>query len=285
MLGPVPPDWWRMHSLNFQKLAVALLVAGCLSLGLARAQQLALLEVPDAPMPQQSSSQPATTTASQQSKADAQLKEQEHQRVLGIIPAFNTSYRADAVSLTGKQKISLALHSALDPVAFGTAFLVAGYHEGMHDNIGFPWGAKGYGERAGAAYLDAFDGTIIGNGILPAVLHQDPRYFRLGHGTTRHRVLYALASNVMCRHDNTHRWEPNYSNIAGNIASGAISNLYYPSDGSGISQTFTNGMIVTAEGGLGSLFQEFWPDVSRHFLHKDPTHGLDAQARAADQQR
>jgi hypothetical protein len=220
---------------------------------------------------------------SQHDKAEEQLKEQEKQRVVGILPSFNVSYRSDAVSLTSGQKMSLAFRSSTDPVAFAAAFLVAGYHEGMHDDIGFPWGIKGYGERSGAAYLDAFDGTMIGNGILPSILHQDPRYFRLGHGSTTHRLLYALATNVICKHDNTGKWEPNYSNVGGNIISGAISNLYYPSSGSGVGQTFTNGMIVTAEGGIGSVFQEFWPDVSRKLLHRDPTHGLDAQARAADQ--
>jgi hypothetical protein len=246
------------------------------------------------PLPQQpasnssqdSSSSQATPAPSadksQHDKAEAQMKEQEKQRVVGILPSFNVSYRADAVSLSPSQKIRLAFRSAVDPVTFATASLVAGYHEGMHDDVGFPWGAKGYGERAGAAYLDTFDGDLIGNGILPALLHQDPRYFRLGHGTFRHRMLYSLATNVMCKHDNTGRWEPNYSNVTGNIISGAISNLYYPASGNGVGQMFTNGFIVTAEGGFGSIFEEFWPDVSRKLLHKDPTHGLDAQARAAD---
>ena len=232
-----------------------------------------------------STSQPAATQSSQKSQhdtAEEQMKEQEKQRVVGVLPSFNVSYRADAVSLSGAQKIRLAFRSAVDPVSFAAGFIVAGYHEAKDDNIGFGWGPEGYGKRAGAAYLDGFNGTMIGNGILPAVLHQDPRYFRLGHGTVKHRLLYALATNVICKHDNTHKWEPNYSNVAGNIISGAISNLYYPADGSGISQTFTNGMIVTAEGGFGSIFQEFWPDISRKFLHKDPTHGLDAQMRAAD---
>lgn len=228
--------------------------------------------------PAQQNSQAAP--ADQHQKAQEQIKEQEHQRVLGILPAFNTSYRSDAVSLTRTQKIDLAFHSAVDPVAFGAAFLMAGYHEAKDDNKGFGWGLEGYGKRSGAAYLDAFDGTMIGNGILPALLHQDPRYFRLGHGTTKHRILYALATNVICKDDRTRKWEPNYSNVSGNIISGAISNLYYPSDGSGIGQTFTNGMLVTAEGGLGSLFQEFWPDISRKLLHRDPTHGLDAEAQS-----
>ncbi|MDR3727119.1 MAG: hypothetical protein P4K86_08770 [Terracidiphilus sp.] len=245
---------------------------------------------PPAPLDERqesSSSQTATTvqpaaSQSQQQKAAQQIKEQEKQRVLGILPSFNISYRSDAVSLTAKQKMGLAFRSSTDPVTFGIAFVVAGYHEGMHDNVGFPWGIKGYGERSGAAYLDAFDGGMIGNGILPSLLHQDPRYFRRGYGSTTHRLIYAVGSSFICKHDNTGKWEPNYSNIGGNIASGGISNLYYPSSESGIGQTFTNGFIVTAEGGLGSIFQEFWPDVSRKFLHKDPTNGLDAEVRAKD---
>jgi len=221
-------------------------------------------------------------TETQQQKAEQQIKEQEKQRTLGVIPAFNISYRQDAVSLTAGQKMKLAFRSATDPVAFGIAFIVAGEHEALDDDTGFGWGIEGYGKRSGAAYLDAFDGAIIGNGILPSILHQDPRYFRLGHGTVKHRLLYALATNVICKHDNTHKWEPNYSNVGGNIISGAISNLYYPASDSGIGQTFTNGLTVTAEGGLGSVFQEFWPDISRKFFHKDPTNGLDAQARAQD---
>ncbi len=195
---------------------------------------------------------------------------------------FNTSYRGNAVSLTSKEKMSLAFRSAVDPVTFGTAFAVAGLHEGLDNDPGFGSGAEGYFKRSGAAYLDAFNGTMIGNGILPSLLHQDPRYFRLGHGTTRHRLLYAMVTTVICKHDKTGKWEPNYSNVIGNIASGAISNLYYPSTDSGFGQTIGNGMIVTAEGTIGSVFQEFWPDISRKFFHKDPTRGLDAQAAAAD---
>jgi hypothetical protein len=107
----------------------------------------------------------------------------------------------------------------------------------------------------------------------------------MGHGATSHRLLYAVATSVICKHDNTGKWEPNYSNVGGNLIAGGISNLYYPSNESGIGQTFSNGMIVTAEGGIGSVFQEFWPDVSRKLFHRDPTHGLDDQARASDQKK
>ncbi len=264
----------------------------------------AKVDLPDAPNPQfyssadsrdqgafepgqesssfQTVSQQIPKDKTERERAAEQIKEQEHQRVFGIIPAFNTSYRNDAVSLTRKEKMSLAFHSAVDPVTFATAFFVAGINEMNDDDSDFGWGVEGYGKRVGAAYLDTFDGTIIGNGILPSLLHQDPRYFRLGHGSTKRRLLYAAGASFWCRHDNSKRWEPNVSNIGGNIASGAISNLYYPSGDSGVGQTISNGMIVTAEGAIGSVFQEFWPDISRRFFHKDPTRGLDDEARALD---
>jgi len=89
---------------------------------------------------------------------------------------------------------------------------------------------------------------------------------------------------VVCKHDNTGKWEPNYSNVGGNIISGALSNYYYPSESkSGVAQTFEAGLTVTFEGTFGAALQEFWPDISRKLFHKDPTNGLDAKARAADE--
>jgi hypothetical protein len=248
---------------------------------------------PDSSSPSNSSSQqsgstsqsPASSPAPQQSqheKAAEQIKEQEKQRMVGIVPSFNVTYLSNAASMSASQKIGLAFRSTIDPYQFGIAFIVAGFSEAQDNGTGFGWGPEGYFKRSGAAYLDAFDGAMIGNGFLPALLHQDPRYFRLGHGSFKHRFFYAIATSFICKHDNTGKWEPNYSNVGGNIIAGAISNLYYPSNTAGLGQTINNGIIVTGEGTFGGVLQEFWPDISRKLFHKDPTHGLDAQARAAD---
>lgn len=227
---------------------------------------------------------PQTAPATQQprdSTAALQLKEEEKQRVLGVVPNFNITYLGEnTVSLTAKQKFTLAAHSITDPVTFVTPFVVAGYHEAQNDQAGFPWGVKGLGERAVAAYLDIVSGTTLGDAILPSVLRQDPRYFRMGYGPVSHRTLYAISTNFRARHDKTGKWEPNYSNIGGNILSGALSNLYYPGSPSGIGLTVSNGLIATSETAVGSLFYEFWPDISRKVLHRDPTHGHDADAAA-----
>jgi hypothetical protein len=100
-------------------------------------------------------------------------------------------------------------------------------------------------------------GTFLTDAVFPSLLHQDPRYFYKGRGSIRSRALYAIASVVICKGDNG-RWQPNYSNVLGNLAAAGISNLYYPaSDRDGAELTVQNSLIDTAAGAVGALFQEF----------------------------
>jgi hypothetical protein len=234
-------------------------------------------QTPATPPAPDAQGKPITTQKSQEAIADEQLKQQQKQRIMGVVPNFNTSYVYGAASLTTKQKFKLALRSATDPVQFlGVTPFVALIGQANADHYGYGGGISGYAKRYGQTFADNFDGTMLGNAVLPSLLHQDPRYFRLGRGSKKRRILYALGTNVITRHDKTGRWEPNYSNVFGNLAAGGISNLYLPKDERGFGSTISGGLTVTAEGGIGSMFQEFWPDLSRHFFHKDPTNGQDA---------
>jgi hypothetical protein len=217
---------------------------------------------------------------SRKQKAEEEVKEEEKQRVVGVVPAFNVTYRHDAVPLSPGQKMSLALHSAFDPFAFASAFAESGYHEADNDLKGFSWGFKGYMQRTGVAYLDTFGGDMLNNGIFPIIFRQDPRYFRLGYGSKKHRILHSLESNFIAKNDYNGKWGPNYGNLLGNFAAGELSNLYYPHGNTGVGLAATDTVIQIAEGAGGSIFEEFWPDIARKLLHKDPTHGLDAQAQA-----
>jgi hypothetical protein len=244
------------------------------------------------PAPAQGSSSSAQNQApepsqqeTQHQKAEEQIREQEHQRIAGIVPSFNVSYRADAVSLTAAEKFKLQFHASIDPYTFAIAAITAGLGEAEDSNTGIGWGPSGYAERWAAAYGDNVIGNTLGNAVLPSILHQDPRYFRLGHGSIGHRFLYSFATSFICKHDNTGKWEPNYSNVLGNMIAGEISTLYYPNSKSDGIQAVETGLTVTFEGTFGAELQEFWPDISRKFFHKDPTHGLDAQLTAADKKK
>jgi hypothetical protein len=203
--------------------------------------------------------------------AEAQIKEQEKQRVLGFIPNFYVSYIHNAAPLTPKQKFQLAWKTAVDPITFLGTGIYAGLEQAADRYPEYGQGAQGYAKRFGAGYADALSGIFIGNAILPSLLKQDPRYFYKGTGTTRSRMLYAIASPVICKGDNK-RWQPNYSYILGSIASGAISTLYVPTDDRNrASLIFENALIRIGEGSLGGILQEFvLPRLTPHIRHHKP---------------
>jgi len=197
------------------------------------------------------------SAGSQAEIAQEQLNFEEQQRVLGVFPNYYVSYDRNAVPLTTRQKYQLAWRTSIDPVTFLMVGTVAGFEQADNTFAGYGQGAQGYAKRFGANYADGFTDTMLGGAILPSVFKQDPRYFYKGTGTVASRAFYAIANAVICKGDNGH-WQPNYSGILGGLASGGISNLYYPSSSrSGVDVTFDNALIGAAEGAAQNLIQEF----------------------------
>jgi len=213
---------------------------------------------------------PAAASAKQQeqNESEKELKQEEQQRLLGVVPNFSVVLNGQAVPLNGKQKWNLALHGVVDPFYFVWSFVYGGGESELTgSNSGYGWGAAGYFKRVGANYADNANGAIIGNALLPQLLHQDPRYFRMGTGPVKSRIWNAALSTVVCRGDNGKK-QFNTSNVLGNYISGAISNAYYPADQRGIGQTLETGTEVTLFGALGGQMYEFAPDIIRIVFHR-----------------
>jgi hypothetical protein len=187
--------------------------------------------------------------------ATEQFKAEEQQRVFGFIPNFYVSYESNPAPLTAKMKFQLALKVATDPVtAAGVALVSACKQAGDTPNYGQGWGA--YGERIGAIAADGFSDIMIGGAILPSLLHQDPRYFYQGTGTTRARMRHAMLSAFIAKGDNG-KWQPNYSTVGGDLAAAGLANLYYPRSNRGVGLVFGNFALGTAERIGANLAQEF----------------------------
>jgi hypothetical protein len=192
---------------------------------------------------------------SQEEVATEQVKIEETQRVFGIIPNFYVVYDPNPVALTTKLKFQLALRTSVDVVTIlGTGVLAAINQAGNTPDYQQGW--KGYGERFGAGAADGFSDIMIGGAILPSLLHQDPRYYYKGTGTTKARTLHALSSPFICKGDNG-RLQPNYSSMGGDLGSSALSNLYYPESNRGAGLVFENFFISTGERMFSGLMQEF----------------------------
>jgi hypothetical protein len=187
--------------------------------------------------------------------ATEQFKAEEKQRVFGVIPNFYVSYDSDPAPLTTSMKFQLALKVSTDPVTAAGIFFVASAKQAANTpNYGQGWGA--YGKRFGAVSADGFSDIMIGGAILPSLLHQDPRYFYQGTGTSGSRFRHAVFSTFVARTDNGES-QPNYSTLGGVLASSSLANLYYPKSNRGAGLVFGNFAIGIAERIGANVAQEF----------------------------
>ncbi len=77
-----------------------------------------------------------------QEVAEAEIKAEEKQRVLGFIPNFYVSYISDAEPLNSKQKFELAWRSTIDPVTFLITAASAGLEQADGQFGGYGQGAR-----------------------------------------------------------------------------------------------------------------------------------------------
>jgi hypothetical protein len=189
--------------------------------------------------------------------AQAQVKEEEQQRILGFLPNYYTSYIWTAAPMTPKLKFNLALRTTTDPVTFLVVAGVAGVEQAHKTFPGYGQGTEGYAKRFGATYADTVSGRMLGSAVFPTLFHQDPRYFYRGSGTVRSRIIHALVSTVVCRGDNG-QLEPNYSHVLGSFAAAGLSNLYRAAGDRQASLTFRNGLIITGSEAVVNLMREFF---------------------------
>jgi Carboxypeptidase regulatory-like domain len=187
--------------------------------------------------------------------ATQQVKAEEKQRVLGIVPNFFVVYDKHAVPLTTKLKYQLAFRAATDVVSIAGDVFLAGVDQAA-GTPNYQQGAEGFGQRFGAAYADSFSNVMIGGAVLPSLLHQDPRYFYQGTGTGRSRLIHAISNPFICKGDNG-RSQFNYSGIGGNLIAGSLTNLYYPPSNRGPGLVFSSTLINTGGRLANALVQEF----------------------------
>jgi hypothetical protein len=193
-------------------------------------------------------------------------KPEKSQRVLGVLPQFGVTNVKNPTPLTPKQKFRLFYKSAFDPAEFTIVGLQAGISQAQDSFPEYGQGAAGYGKRYGAALTDEVSSGFFTNYVYPALLHEDPRYYRLGKGSFKHRLGYALSQEFISHKDaggRTFAW----SNALGAVTAGSISNAYYPEADRGFELTISRAGISLLYGSLGGLEDEFWPDIYQRIRH------------------
>ncbi len=197
-----------------------------------------------------------TVSYSSREVATQQLKAEEQQHVLRVIPNIYVVYEPHPEPLTTSMKFHLAYKSLTNPFFFVRTAAWAGISQARDNPSEWDQGSKGYGKRLGAGFADAVTGSLISNAILPSLLHQDPRYFYQGSGSKKSRALHAMLAPVVCKGDNG-AWQPNYSQWGGSLIGYSISTAYYPASSRTVAHVFQTFGIDMGLHVVGSLAQEF----------------------------
>jgi hypothetical protein len=191
----------------------------------------------------------------------------EDTHILGILPNYNTTNMGHFDPITVKEKFKIATLDTFDPFSWVVTGLYAGVAQWQNDYRGFGQGATGYAKRYGAAFSDQAIGGYLVEGVLPALLHEDPRYFRLGRGGAWKRAGYAVSRVLVTRTDSG-AWRFNTSEVAGNMIAASLANLYYPASDRTAGETIEKFSISMVNDAGFNVLKEFWPDMKHKLLHR-----------------
>ncbi len=190
-------------------------------------------------------------------------------RIFGVLPNYKTVDKMTVAyqPISTHAKFTIATKDSFD----WPEFLVAGAMSGLNQITGqdpeWGQGVKGYSERYAASIADQTIGNYLTEAILPSVLHDDPRYFRLGQGRAAHRILHALSWVIIGKTD-SNRNTLNVSELLGSGASAAIGFWYYPAQERNAASVGDRFVTQVGFDAVSSVLKEYWPDIRRRLLHK-----------------
>jgi hypothetical protein len=188
-------------------------------------------------------------------------------RILWIFPNYRAvSANTQLSALSLKDKFWLATQDSFDYSSFVSAGIIAGVSQANKSYPEFGQGAKGYGRYYWHAMADQAVGNYLTEAIVPAVTHEDPRYYTLGHGGFFKRTGYAVSRLLVTRTDSGGRTF-NLSEIVGNGAGAGISDTYYPSRERTWTKTGQKWVAQIALDGAFNIVKEFWPDINHVIFH------------------
>jgi hypothetical protein len=189
-------------------------------------------------------------------------------RIMGVLPNYRTVQDTGNVEpIPAKRKLWIASKDSFDYPIWFTAALFAGLYQLENSNPGFGQGLKGYFHRYATSFVDQSMGNMLTEGVFPCLLHEDPRYFRRGTGTTTHRTLYAL-TRVFVTHTDAGTLRFNYSEFLGNSVAVAVSNAYYPATRD-VRDNVEKLALQVGTDSFSNLLKEFWPDIKRKLHHNE----------------
>ena len=254
-------------SANAQGPSVAVTAETENSAGPASSDSIAIPDAPSAVAAQADQHTPTVQTPQGPVQPGTGMPKQT-KRILGVIPNFRAvSADEHLPSQTVKQKFLATTQQSFDYSSIFFSGILAGVAQAQNSVPQFHRGAPAYGRYFWHNYVDQTDENYWVQFILPVALHQDSRYYTLGHGGFVKRAGYAITRTLVTRTDSGGR-AFNASEIVGAGTAAGISYLYYPSQEKTWTKTGQRWFLNVGLDGATYLFQEFWPNINAALFHQ-----------------
>ena len=226
----------------------------------AQAEDHSSGDLPDAPA---AVARPRASSTGQNSMEGQQTK-----RILGVVPNFQSvSVNTKLPRETVKEKFMDATEDSFDYSAFIFTGALAGISQTSNSVPEFHQGAAGHARYYWHTFADQTDENYMVEFLFPTVLHQDGRYYTLGHGGVVKRLAYSLSRALITRTDSG-RETVNLSEIVGAGAASGISDLYYPKQERTWTKTGQRWLMNVSLDDATFVLREFWPDINKALFHR-----------------
>jgi hypothetical protein len=166
--------------------------------------------------------------------------------------------------LTTKQKFDVMTRSEFDEFEYGWYAVLAEISQAENAEPSYGRGLTGYAKRYGLAFADGAIENYLVNAVYSSMLHQDPRYYRLGTGSVWRRTGYSVSRIFVTRNDAGHR-RFNFSEILGSATAAGLYHAYHPASDRTIGYTVSSWWSQITYDTLSIVLKEFWPDIRRKF--------------------
>lgn len=167
-------------------------------------------------------------------------------------------------SLELKDKFLLFVRGSYDPAIFLNSAFNAGLDQAQNNDPTFGQGMAGYGKRFAADYTDQVSFRFFKDFAYPSIFREDPRYYRMAHGSGGKRFLHAIEHAFVAHTDDGNQIF-NFSEWLGTASAVSLSNMYHPGNQRGFLPSARGvGYDVLSDMGFDVL-REFWPEISHEF--------------------
>ena len=163
-----------------------------------------------------------------------------------------------------KDKFALFLEDSFDPVTFLATGFNAGIDQAENTDRSYGQGAQGYGKRFGAEFTGQASSRFFKDFAYPSIFSEDPRYYRLIHGSAGKRLLHAMEHALVAQRDNGSRMF-NFSEWLGTASAVVLSNTYHPDSQRGFSSAAQRVSYSILQDMGFDVLRELWPEISHKF--------------------